>query len=140
MALTPCTGSMLDDMYIDLLDSVRSRRSTSHRLLSRSLLLPMEVLQPTPLCQIAYVTLFFAFGRCGMVKPVQNIRSINVSMTSSASGLASSKSSPAPRSGNWSSGCDSSNSTSPTTCPFLVLFRRTPQKNLSSHSERCSAS
>src|SRR3954452_11905677 len=64
---TPWTGNAVDGMYIDLLIIVSTRRSISQRLLSRSLFVLIDCLQPTPLCQMAYVTLFFAFGNLGRV-------------------------------------------------------------------------
>jgi hypothetical protein len=88
MALTPTTGSMFALVYIALDVRVSSNRNISERLLSNSLLVPTGVLQPTPLCHIAYETLFFPVG--GNVKPPKNNKSMRVSISSSASGLASS--------------------------------------------------
>lgn len=57
-------------MYSDLLDMVSSSLRTSDRLFSISLLDCMGALQPTPFCQIAYVTFFLDLSTRGMVKPV----------------------------------------------------------------------
>lgn len=56
-ALVPLVGSMLGDMYMLWLVNVSSRRSISLRLLSCSFVVGTAVLHPTPLCQMAYVTL-----------------------------------------------------------------------------------
>src|SRR5271169_4312966 len=82
----------LECMYIDLLVIVNNSRKISHRLLSYSLLEPIEVLHPTPLCHIAYVTLLFAVGSLGIVKLEKKRRSTRVSSNSSARGFTSSKS------------------------------------------------
>lgn len=82
----------LADMYIDLLASVRSSRRISVLLLSNSLVEAMGVLQPTPLCHIAYVTLAFPSGTLGSVNSEKKSRSMRVSMISSASGFAFSNS------------------------------------------------
>src|SRR5690349_17370169 len=75
MALTPFTGSMAgscqcnceadghscgipDDMYMDLLANASNSRKISVLLLSNSFVEAIGVLQPTPLCHIAYETLF----------------------------------------------------------------------------------
>ena len=99
-------------MYIDLLVNVSNNRRISVLLLSNSLLVPMEVLQPTPLDQIEYLTLPFSFWGIGKVKSQKNSRSVKVSISSSASGFASSNSSGVSRGSGLSSGCASSNKTS----------------------------
>jgi hypothetical protein len=148
IAFTPATGSKFGDMYMLRLVKVNSNRNISVRLLSNSLLVPTGVLHPTPLCQIAYVTLLLLFGALGRVKSAKNSMSISVSINSSASGFTSSNSSPAASNLASSSG-DSSNSTSRASAAFLidcqpssnfqergthrVRFLLTPQKNLSSH-------
>ena len=110
IARTPCTGSMsardqrhikkgrsvpynvLAGVNMDLLDRVKSSLRISKRLFSNSLLVPIGLLQPTPLCQMARCTLSLAFDVAGMVKLTKNKRSIRVSISSSAKGLASKKS------------------------------------------------
>lgn len=77
-------------MYKDLLDRVRSSRNISVLLLSISLLELKDVLHPTPLCHIEYVTFFFDWSLCGNVKPAKNNKSIKLSISSSPRGLASS--------------------------------------------------
>ncbi len=132
-----------------------NNRRISHLLLSNSLLVPTGVLQPTPLCHIAKVTLFFPVGGLGRVKSAKKSRSMRVSMSSSARGFASSNSSSTACC--LSSPCwESSNRTSPAREAFLVLssyvrtngnsasiygeylFLLAPQKNRSSQS--CSSS
>lgn len=53
----PWVGRTLGDRYMDRPASVSSRRRISQRLLSNSRVVAMLVLQPTPLCHMAYVTL-----------------------------------------------------------------------------------
>lgn len=125
---------LLADMYIDLLANVNSSRSISVRLFSNSLVEATGVLQPTPLCHIAYDTLFFPAGTLGSVNSEKNRRSMSVSMISWASGLASSNSG-SPSVGVCS-GSASSNSTSVRSWPRLLRFLLAPQKNLSSHASR----
>jgi hypothetical protein len=67
MALTPFTGSMPADMYMDLLARVSNKRRISVLLLSNSFVDATGVLQPTPLCHIAYVTLFLPAVTLGSV-------------------------------------------------------------------------
>lgn len=55
-ARTPFCGRVLGDIYMLWLVIVMSKRSISLRLLSNSLVVATAVLQPTPLCQMAYVT------------------------------------------------------------------------------------
>jgi len=88
MAFTPLTGNTPADMYMDLLARVSSKRRISVLLLSNSLVEATGVLQPTPLCHIAYETLFLPAATFGRVKSEKKSRSISVSMISSASGLA----------------------------------------------------
>lgn len=126
-------------MYMDLLARVRSRRRISVLLLSNSLVDATGVLQPTPLCQMAYVTLFLPAGTLGRVNSEKKSRSMRVSIISSASGLAFSNS------GSFSvggcSGSASSKSTSVrTSWPRRLRLRRVAQKNWSSHVSRWSAS
>ena len=99
--------------------SVKSSLNISVRLLSNSFVVPTEVLHPTPLCHIAYVTLFLVFCGLGNVKSAKNSRSIRVSISSSANGFTSSNSSPA-ASSFASSSCDSSKSTSRAKAAFLT--------------------
>lgn len=140
--LTPRCGSTPGVMYMLFPTSVSSSLSISILLLSNSLVVATDVLHPTPLCHIAYVTFGFPFCTGGSVSPEKNIKSINVSTNSSASGLASSNSStlslgvlPPPSS---SSSPPPSKSTSFATADLRVRFLLVPQKNRSSHG--CSAS
>lgn len=151
----PLAGRSVADKYMLWLVRVKSSRSISMRLLSNSLLVPTDVLHPTPLCQIAYETLLLLDGDPGSVKSAKNSMSIRVSISSSASGFTSSNSSPASCSLACSSG-DSSNKTFRARDAFLVevstdlllprgetyrvRFLLTPQKKLSSHGCSCSAS
>jgi hypothetical protein len=73
--------------------SVKSSRRISLLLLSYSLVVATAVLQPTPLCQMAYVTFGRPFCCGGMVRSEKNSKSMSVSINSSASGFASSNSS-----------------------------------------------
>ncbi|KAH8640796.1 hypothetical protein IG631_03737 [Alternaria alternata] len=139
MALTPLTGSTPADMYMDLLAKVSSRRRISVRLLSNSLVEATGVLQPTPLCHIAYVTLFLPAVTLGRVNSEKKRRSISVSIISSASGLAFSNS------GSFSVGVCSGSASSKmtslrTSWPRRLRFRRAAQKKWSSHVSRWSAS
>ena len=104
IALTPFAGRTVADVYMLWLVKVNNRRSISMRLLSNSLLVPTDVLHPTPLCQIAYETLLLPVGDLGNVKSAKNSISIRVSISSSASGFTSSNSSPAACSLTCSSG------------------------------------
>jgi len=108
-------------MYILLLVKVKSNRKISVRLLSNSLLVPTGTLHPTPLCQIAYVTLLLPLGDFGNVNSAKNSKSISVSINSSANGLTSSNSSPA-ASNFANSSCDSSKRTLRANAAFLIGF------------------
>lgn len=139
IALIPTTGNIFALIYIDLDVKVRSSRKISQRLLSNSLLVPTGVLQPTPLCHIAYETLLLPVA--GIVNPPKNKRSMRVSINSSASGLASSYFSLGDNPLLCGSDASvSSNSTSGDMEAFLVSFFRGPQNILSSHSCKLSDS
>lgn len=137
IAFTPTTGNMLAVVYMDFDVRVNKSLRISDLLLSNSLLVPTGVLQPTPLCQIAYDTLFFPEAGLGSVKSAKNKRSVSVSMSSSARGLTSSKSSSC---ACGLSSSRSSNKTSACKVARLVRFLRTLQKNVSSHSCNLSSS
>lgn len=102
-ARIPLCGSTFDDMYMLWLVMVSSRRSISLRLLSNSLVVATDVLQPTPLCQMAYDTFGRPLGCLGRVRSEKNSKSTKVSISSSARGLASSKSSFSFLGGFWPS-------------------------------------
>jgi hypothetical protein len=155
MALTPFTGRIpvrvsMDemsigqncapaDMYMDLLANVSNSRRISVLLLSNSFVEATGVLQPTPLCHIAYVTLFLPADTFGRVNSEKNSRSIKASIISSASGFAVSNS--GSRSVGVCSGSASSKMTSlRTRWPRRLRFRLDAQKNWSSHCSRWSAS
>ncbi len=129
-------------IYNDLLASVRRSLKISVRWFSISLVDCMGVTQPTPFCQIAYVTLFFDRSTCGNVKPTKNRRSIRVSMSSSPSGLLYSIVSFF-SSFSFSSRASEfkpSKSTSGVLCGSFFGCFLLCQKNLSSHDSNCSAS
>lgn len=63
-----CISFLLACIYIDLLAIVSSNLNTSHLLLSNSLLVAMDVWQPTPLCQMEYVTFRLPSCDLGSVK------------------------------------------------------------------------
>src|SRR5690348_16007399 len=88
LAVCTCRSDIPADMYMDLLAKASSILSISVRLLSNSFVEATGVLQPTPLCHIAYDTLFLPAGTLGSVNSEKNSRSISVSMISSASGFA----------------------------------------------------
>lgn len=124
---------------MDLLASVNKRRKISVLLLSNSLVEATGVLQPTPLCHIAYVTLFLPAVTLGRVNSEKKSKSMSVSIISSASGFAFSNS------GSFSVGVCSGSASSKmtslrTSWPRRLRFRRAAQKNWSSHVSRWSAS
>jgi hypothetical protein len=129
------------DMYMDLLASVSSKRKISVLLLSNSFVDAIGVLQPTPLCHIAYVTLFLPAVTLGKVSLEKKSRSISVSIISSASGFAFSNSAWGSFSVGVCSGSASSKMISlRNSWPRRLRFRRAAQKNGSSYVLRWSAS
>lgn len=156
--LTPRCGSAPGVMYMLFPTMVSSSLSISILLLSNSLVVATDVLHPTPLCHIAYVTFGFPCCTRGSVSPEKNMRSTSVSTSSSASGLASSNSSslslgvlpppsPSPSASASASASLSpspspppSKSTSFATADLRVRFLLAPQKNLSSHGSSASDS
>ena len=136
---TPFCGSTPGVMYMLFPTIVSSNRSISILLLSSSFVVATDVLHPTPLCHIAYVTFGFPFWTLGSVKPEKNISSTRVSTNSSPRGFASSNSSSLSL-GLLSPPLSPSKSTSFATADLRVRFRRAPQKKRSSHDCRDSAS
>lgn len=144
IALTPFTGRTPElrqhhharlvgtnvpaDMYMDLLAKVSNSRRISVLLLSNSLVEATGVLQPTPLCHIAYETLFLPAGTLGSVNSEKKRRSIRVSIISSASGLACSNSGSFSV-GVWSGWASSKITSLLTSWPRRLRLRRSAQKN-----------
>lgn len=138
-ALMPRCGRTPEVMYILWPARVKRSRKISDRLASYSFVVATAVLQPTPLCHIAYETLDCPSGCGGIVKSEKNKRSTRVSISSSASGFTSSNSSDSGFGPSLST-CDSSNRTSFAMAALRVRFLLVAQKNCASQAPKLSFS